>query len=234
MHDGISSCGRRPARTTPGRPSRRGRSGPSPTKVSVPCPCRANASARRTTFLRSVSEPTQRKRIGPSRRGHDREPVEVDAGADDLGLAARLGQLQLELAAQVLRDADHRRRTAHDEPRGGGDAAQLADVADVAAVRGHDERRPAGERGDEAARDEEVRVDDVGPRRAAACAAAARGSARLPPARLSSTASSSSWPRSRSASSTWRTNGPRSGAEGPGYSCETSRMRTLASLCRTR
>ena len=34
--------------------------------------------------------------------------------------------------------------------------------ADVAAVRGDDERRARGERGGEAARDEEVRVDDVG------------------------------------------------------------------------
>jgi hypothetical protein len=37
------------------------RSGPSPTKVSVPAGSRLKASARRTTFLRSVSAPRQRK-----------------------------------------------------------------------------------------------------------------------------------------------------------------------------
>src|SRR5581483_1535653 len=41
------------------------------------------------------------------------------------------------------------------------------DVADVAAVRGDDERRAAGERGDQPGRNEEVRVDDVRPRGAA-------------------------------------------------------------------
>src|SRR5689334_20858690 len=53
---------------------------------------------------------------------------------------------------------------------------------------------------------------------------------RLPPPRRSSTASSISCPRSRSASSSWRTNTPRSGSSGPGYICETRRMRNGATL----
>ena len=41
---------------------------PSPTNVSVPSPSRANASASRTTFLRSISEPTQTN-AGPGAAG---------------------------------------------------------------------------------------------------------------------------------------------------------------------
>src|SRR5205814_605285 len=48
---------------------------------------------------------------------------------------------------------------------------------------------------------------------------------RLPPARESSTASSTSLPRSRRASTVCCTNVPRSGSRGPGYICETTRIR---------
>ena len=161
---GTSSCGTRPVSVTPSRPSSCARSGPSPTNVSVPSPSRANASASRTTFLRSSSAPTQRKRGGPSGAGGDREALEIDAARHDLRLAARRGDLRLELAPQIVRHADDRRRAPHDEPRRGGDARQLADVAHVAPVRGDDERRARAERGDQPARHEEVRVDDVGPR----------------------------------------------------------------------
>ncbi len=101
------------------------------------------------------------------RRRRDGELLPVDAARDDLRLAARLRQPRLELAAQVLRDADDGRGAADDEARGRGDAGELADVADVAAVGGDDERRPRRERGDQPRRDEEVRVDDVGPEAAA-------------------------------------------------------------------
>ena len=67
----------------------------------------------------------------PGRRLGDREALAVDAARDDLHLAARLGQLRLELAPQVVGDADHRGRPAHDEPRRRGDAGDRADVADV-------------------------------------------------------------------------------------------------------
>src|SRR4029077_20516005 len=117
----------------------------------------------------------------------------------------------------------------------------LADVADVTAVRGDDERGARGQRGGEPGRDEEVRVDDVGlvvPRRCPGSAEepqvprlAARtrvehGALALVPARVSRTARSTSCPRASSASSRSRTKTPRSGASGPGYICETSRIRT--------
>src|SRR2546426_4040970 len=54
---------------------------------------------------------------------------------------------------------------------------------------------------------------------------------RFPPARRSSTARSIWWPRSARASSSWRTKTPRSGSSGPGYICETSRMRMCTKLC---
>src|SRR5471032_3162509 len=53
---------------------------------------------------------------------------------------------------------------------------------------------------------------------------------RFPPARRSSTARSISCPRSRSARSSWATNVPRSGSSGPGYICETSRIRMEKTL----
>src|SRR5207302_6706749 len=54
---------------------------------------------------------------------------------------------------------------------------------------------------------------------------------RLPPLRESRTASSISCPRSRSACSSCATNEPRSGSDGPGYICETRRIRTRRTLC---
>src|SRR4051794_8378956 len=53
---------------------------------------------------------------------------------------------------------------------------------------------------------------------------------RLPPPRRSSTARASSWPRAASACSSPWTKTPRSGSSGPGYICETRRIRT-APLC---
>ena len=99
------------------------------------------------------------------RRLGDREALAVDAARDDLDLAARLGQLRLELAAQVVGDADHRCRAPHDESGRRGDPRDRADVADVPPVRGDDERRATGERGDQPGGNEEVRVDHVGPAR---------------------------------------------------------------------
>jgi hypothetical protein len=100
-------------------------------------------------------------------RGQHREALEVDARVDHLGLAARGGHLGLELAPEVVGDRDHRRRPPHGEARRRGDAGDLADVAHVAAVGGHDERSALRERGDQACWDEDVRVDHVGPRRPA-------------------------------------------------------------------
>ena len=49
-----------------------------------------------------------------------------------------------------------------DEACGRADPRQPADVAHVAAVRGHDERRATRDCGDETAGNEEVRIDDIG------------------------------------------------------------------------
>src|SRR5439155_1137906 len=72
IRQGLGQVPPRPARRTPSRPSSRERRGPSPANVSVPSPSRAKASARRTTFLRSVSEPRHRKRGAPSGAGAGR------------------------------------------------------------------------------------------------------------------------------------------------------------------
>jgi hypothetical protein len=56
-------------------------------------------------------------------------------------------------------------RASDDEPGRGGHAGHRADVPHVAAVRRDDERRVRGERGDQPARNEEVRVHDIGARR---------------------------------------------------------------------
>ena len=94
----------------------------------------------------------------PRRRG---EQLQVDAAVDDVSLALRLGNLQLELAAQVVGDGDQGGGTADDEARRGGDSRVGANVADVAAVGGDDERRSGRDRGGEAGWDQEVRVDDI-------------------------------------------------------------------------
>ena len=62
---GTCACGMRPVTRTLGRSTSSPRSGPSPTNASRPRPKRWNASASRTVFLRSISEPTQTK-AGPS------------------------------------------------------------------------------------------------------------------------------------------------------------------------
>ena len=102
-------------------------------------------------------------------RGLDAEPLQVDAAVDDLDLAAGLRDLRLELVTKVVGDGDDGCGAAHDVARGGPNAGEGADVPDVAAVSGHDERRAGGERGQQPGRDEEVRVDDVRPK--AACGA---------------------------------------------------------------
>ena len=93
-----------------------------------------------------------------------REALEVDAAVDDLGLAARLRDAPLEPLAQPVA---RRRSTAAARRTTWRVAARTpgidADVRDVLPVRGDDERRARRERRREARRDEEVRVDDVGP-----------------------------------------------------------------------
>ena len=89
------------------------------------------------------------------------EALEVDAAVDDLALAARLGKLRLEPAAEPLRDGDHGGRALDDMARRGAYPALRADVRDVLSVGRDDERRACRERGREARRHEEVGVRDI-------------------------------------------------------------------------
>ena len=166
----------------------------------------------------------RRPRAAPRRAAASANRVEVDARVDDLGLAARLRQLLLELAPQVVRDRDHGRGAPHDPPRQRGDARKRADVPNVAAVRGDDERRVDLAR-EQARRDEEVRPHDIGARRRAhrlaqleepplaAGAAVEHGQVDLVAA----------LPQRPLAERDERRRGR--GRPGPGYICETSRIR---------
>src|SRR2546423_7829029 len=95
------------------------------------------------------------------RRGQLREALEVDAGVDGVRLAARLLDLDFQLAAEVVGDGDDGGGAADDQAGRGGDARGGADVADVAAVGGDGERRAGGEPGGQAARGGGVGVGDV-------------------------------------------------------------------------
>ena len=117
----------------------------------LPLDQRADADERRARAGRALEQP---------------EALQVDAAVDDLGLRRGLGDRRDEPSAQPVGDGDHRRRALHDPPRRPADEGVLGQVGDVLAVRGDDERRPrsAGrEQRSEPGREEEVRVDDVGP-----------------------------------------------------------------------
>jgi Bacterial capsule synthesis protein PGA_cap len=94
-------------------------------------------------------------------RGLNGEALAIDAARDDRGLPGGFGQLRLELTAQVVGDADDGRGAPDDEASRGRDPGIRADVSDVAAVGGDDERCAAGKRRDQPRGDEEVRVDDI-------------------------------------------------------------------------
>ena len=96
---GTSSWGTRPVTLIPGRFSRCGRNGPSPTKVSVPSPSALERmrEAERILALGQRADRDERRR--PVRRRLHREELEVDAAVDDLRLAARRAHLPLEFLA---------------------------------------------------------------------------------------------------------------------------------------
>ena len=152
MSSGMRPCGTAPRSVTRGLPSSCGRSGPSPANVSVPSSRRLKASASRTTFFRSVRPPDAQ--VG-------RPALASGARAAGAGSArgrrrcrsprscrARPGP-RLELAPEVVRDGDDRSGAPHDVAVSRRHPAERADVADVLAVRGDDERRAGGERGDQ-------------------------------------------------------------------------------------
>ena len=237
IHAGTSPWSTRPTTRIAPVPSSAPRSGPSPTKVSVPSPRCSNARARRRTFLRSVSAAEAEKRrtvrLEPSVRacgfGVARsEALEVDAAVDHLGLAAASGTASSSWARNheetAITVAARRTtwRVARRTPR------LRADVRDVLAVRGDDERRARRECSGETCRYEEVRVDDLrieAPRRASGISEQLEVP-RVPPVRVSTTARSISCPRARSSCSRFATKMPRSGSRGPGYICETRRIRS--------
>ena len=130
--------------------------------LAEPRKCICEAHDVLALFERADAEEARRS----VRRGLDRELLEIDAARHDLRLPSRIRQLRLELAAQILGDADHSRCTSNDERRRRTDAREPADVAHVATVRRHNERRARAERRDQTARHEEVRVHDVRPPRA--------------------------------------------------------------------
>ena len=92
-----------------------------------------------------------------------REALEIDATVDDLCLPGSLRDGCVEPIAQPARHGDHG-RSAPDHVAGrGAHSGNRADVGDVLAVGGDDERRVRRQRGGETGRHEEVGVGDVGP-----------------------------------------------------------------------
>ena len=221
--------------TTPGRPSSRGRSGPSPTNVSVPSPRRAKASARRTTFLRSISEPTQTKagavpaaRASGGKRSRSTPQFTTSTlppAAGMLRSSSRRSQSETATTAAAprttSRSAAGRTGTASGSRRPARARSRRAARARPARRAGHRDRWGRG-----SAR-RRRRAGSGGPReprerRGAACLS-------FEPPRRSSTTRSSSCPRSASARSRPWTKTPKSGSAADGYICETSRIRTGAS-----
>ena len=200
---GPRRAGRGRRRSTPARPSRSPRSGPSPTKTSEPRPRTANASASAATFLRAISEPTQRKR---GRASSPATPRAASPGSNCVRSTPRsqtsqasAGEVRSSRVGQPARVRDHRRGAAHDRPRRQ-PQRRAVEVGDVLAV-GHDDQRDArGARRRQARRarrEEEVREDDVGPeapRGAASRRRVSRAYLAFPPPRCPIAATSTSWP----------------------------------------
>ena len=204
------------------------RSGPSPTNVSEPRPSRANASASRTTFLRSVSEPTCTN-AGCSSCGRRRdrgEPLEVDAGVDapPSCRAPRAAAPRARAAGSPRRRSrSPRARTTLRVRRATPGTAPMLRTSRPCAVT---TSGASTSRREEPGRHEEVRPDDVRRRAPRARVGAARGTAPCRRRADRAPRASTSCPRSRSARSCCATNEPRSGSSGPGYICETTRIFT--------
>ena len=164
----TSSCGTAPTSCTPRRPESAGRSGPSPTSVSVAVSVvqpleglrephdvlalgqRADEEVRRRAARRRRRRRTARRRLRSRRPRSCRAPRERRARARPGD--SRTRRRRRRALRQTQRVA---RRTT----------ASRSSVRDVLAVGGDDERRPRRERGDEARGHEKVRVDDVRPER---------------------------------------------------------------------
>ena len=90
-----------------------------------------------------------------------REALEIDAAVDDFRLAIGLRHLRDEAVAEPARNGDHARCPPHDMTGRGANAGDGADVGDVLAVGGHDERRASRERSGQAGGNEKVRIRDL-------------------------------------------------------------------------
>ena len=149
-HSGTSDCGIRPVISTPALPLELISQGPSPTNASRPRPTDAKASASRTTFLRSISEPTQRN-AGPSptqprptpslvrRVGGER--IQIDPAVRDRDLLVGDRDPLGKAVDEPARVGDHRRRSAQDPGGRPGHAGESAQVRDVLTMGHHDQGR---------------------------------------------------------------------------------------------
>ena len=105
-------------------------------------PCERVGEANDVLALAERADTQERRRLNVMfGRVVRREALEIDARVDDVCLSARFGQLRLELATQVVRDGDDRRRAFDDAARERRNSRDRADVANVPSVRGDDERR---------------------------------------------------------------------------------------------
>ena len=158
-------AGRGPARVTPVLPSSSPAAAPRRRRSGSPRRAVRRRRARRTTFLRWVRAPTQRY-AGPlpssGRAGSSGKRARSTPQSTTSVLPRASGILassSRRRKSETATTAAARRTTARVASFDTGDRA---DVADVLAVRGDDERRPRGESADQPGRNEEVRVDDVG------------------------------------------------------------------------
>ena len=223
-----------------GRPSRAARSGPSPDERELAFAALlerarqaqhvlALAERAETEESRSGRRPAHLRArlacIAPARTARGRRRSRSPSSSPGLPAPPRRG------GRAARRDGDDRVRAAHREPRGRANGAVAARVLDVLTVGRDDERGPAGERAEQPRRDEEVRVDDIGPERVRGPQHVDReaGVAQAAPPR-STTARASSCPRASSACFERGDERAEVGASGPGYIWETSRMRIARSL----
>ncbi len=100
----------------------------------------------------------------PCSLGVDRgEAVEIDTAVDHLDLAARIWHGPFQTVSEPGRDGYDRVCPSRDERGHRTNAGLALGVCNVLPVRRHDERRARLEGGEQAGRNEKVRVDDVGP-----------------------------------------------------------------------
>ena len=232
----MRSCATRPARRTP-RPALELARGAARRRRRSASPRRAARTRRasRSTFLRSVSAPTQRKagRVAGRRAASGR-----NARGRRRSRSPRSSRAPRGRAARAARGGSPRRRSRVLARRTTSRVAARtpgirADVRDVLAVRGDDERRPPERarprarsgRGSARRRRRAGSAARRGPspRRGAGGAAARRRACPARPARARG--------RTRRARARARaTKTPRSGSAALGYIWETSRIRTAPSL----